>query len=48
MVHSLEVRRQRIVRELAHVNREIAATEKRMAEIQARMAELNQVKAKAA
>ena len=48
MVHSLEIRRERIVRELAQVNRVIAATEKRMAEIQARMAELSQPKAKAA
>jgi prefoldin subunit 5 len=48
MVRFLEARRQRILRELAHLDRRIAFTQQRMAEIQARMANLNQVKAKAA
>jgi len=48
MVPTLPALRQRLVRELVHVNRAIAATRKRMSEIQARMAELSQAKSKAA
>jgi prefoldin subunit 5 len=48
MVRFLEACRQRILRELAHLDRQIAFTQQRMAEIQARMANLNNVKAKAA
>jgi hypothetical protein len=48
MVRSLTVRREKIVRELRHVDRAIAATQKRLAEIQARLAVLAQPKTMAA
>jgi hypothetical protein len=48
MMRLLEARRQRILRELAHLEREIAATQQRMAEIQIRRTVLNAGKAKAA
>jgi hypothetical protein len=48
MERSLITRRQKIVRELAHVDRAIVGTQKRMAEIQARLAVLTQPKTNAA
>ena len=48
MNNSLEVRRQKVARQLERVKRQIAATEKRMAQIQARLVVLDQSKPKAA
>jgi hypothetical protein len=48
MSHSLEVRRQKVARQLERVTRKITATEKRMAQIQARLAVLDQCRPKAA
>jgi hypothetical protein len=48
MSKSLEVRRLKVVRQLARVNRKIAATEKRLVQIQDRMTVLGQGGPKAA
>lgn len=44
----LEARRQRLLRELAHLDREITATQQRMAEIQMRLAMLARPKVRLA
>ena len=43
MKRLLEARRQRILRELEHLDREITATQQRMAEIKMRLAMLTQI-----
>jgi hypothetical protein len=48
MSNSLEVRRQRVARQLERVNRKITATEKRIAQIQTRLDVLDQRRPKAA
>ena len=48
MSNTLEVRRLKVVRQLARVNRKIAATEKRLVQIQGRMTVLGQGRPKAA
>jgi hypothetical protein len=48
MSNSLEVRRQKVIRQLERVNSKITATEKRIAQIQTRVVVLDQRKPKAA
>jgi hypothetical protein len=48
MKRYLEARRQKILRELAHLDREITANQQRLAEIQMRLAMLTEIKVRLA